>query len=82
MAEARDRKALEHEDFGQKAKIHPASFVPMSKPRKGNMGNAFEMLNMASSHPFVFSTSGAMGREATTFYKRLADLLSEKQDNA
>eukprot|EP00731_Ephydatia_muelleri_P019440 Em0012g265a len=32
--------------------------------------------------PLVFSTSGAMGREATTFYKRLADLLSDKQDKA
>ena len=32
--------------------------------------------------PLVFSTSGAMGRDATTFYKRLADVLSEKQDKA
>ena len=32
--------------------------------------------------PLVFSTSGAMGREATTFYKRLAYLLSDKQDKA
>ena len=32
--------------------------------------------------PLVFSTSGAMGREATTFYKQLADLLSDKQDKA
>ena len=32
--------------------------------------------------PLVFSTSGAMGREATIFYKRLADLLSDKQDKA
>ena len=30
----------------------------------------------------LFSTSGAMGREATIFYKRLADLLSDKQDKA
>ena len=26
--------------------------------------------------PLVFSTSGAMGREGSTFYKRLADMLS------
>ena len=29
--------------------------------------------------PLVFSTTGGMGREATTFYKRLADLLAQKQ---
>ena len=29
--------------------------------------------------PLVFSTSGGMGREATTFYKRLADMLANKQ---
>ena len=30
--------------------------------------------------PLVLSTSGGMGREAQTFYKRLADLLSLKRD--
>ena len=30
--------------------------------------------------PLVFSTSGGMGREGSTFYKRLADLLSQKQE--
>ena len=29
--------------------------------------------------PLVFSTTGGMGREATTFYKRLADMLAWKQ---
>ena len=59
-----------------------ALFRTHEQAKKGNMGKAFEMLNMASSHPLFFSTSGAMGREAATFYKRLADLLSEKQDKA
>ena len=31
--------------------------------------------------PLVFSTSSGMGREASEFYKRLADRLSEKRDN-
>ena len=31
--------------------------------------------------PLVLSTSGGMGREATTFYKRLADLLSNKRND-
>ena len=30
--------------------------------------------------PLVFSTSSGMGREASEFYKRLADRLSEKRD--
>ena len=29
--------------------------------------------------PLIFSTTGSIGREGTTFYKRLADLLSHKQ---
>ena len=29
--------------------------------------------------PLVLSTTGGLGREATTFYKRLADLISSKQ---
>ncbi len=32
--------------------------------------------------PLVFSTTGSMGKEGTTFYKRLADMLSRKhQEN-
>ncbi len=30
--------------------------------------------------PLVFSTTGGLGREATTFYKRLADMLARKRD--
>ena len=30
--------------------------------------------------PLVLSTTGGMGRAATTFYKRLAAMLSEKRD--
>ena len=30
--------------------------------------------------PLVFSTTGGIGREATIFYKRLADLISSKRD--
>ena len=28
--------------------------------------------------PLVFSTNGGMGKEATTFYKRLADMIAQK----
>ena len=30
--------------------------------------------------PLVFTTTGSMGKEGTTFYKRLADMLSRKQE--
>ena len=33
---------------------------------------------MASFTPLVFSTTGGMGKEAVTFYRRLADLLSKR----
>ena len=32
--------------------------------------------------PLVFSTSGGMGREGSTFYKHLADMLSRKQEKS
>ena len=35
----------------------------------------------ASFTPLVLSSTGGMGREATTFYKRMASLLSDKWDN-
>ena len=44
------------------------------------MGNAFEMLNMASSHPLFFPPRVQWGEKPPLFYKRLADLLFEKQD--
>ena len=31
--------------------------------------------------PFVLSTTGGMGREATTFYKRLADTITQKRQH-
>ena len=29
--------------------------------------------------PLVFSTNGEMGKEATTFYRRLADMIAQKR---
>ena len=42
------------------------------------MASVFEMLSTGSSN-LVFSTTGGMGQEATTFYKRLADMLAWKE---
>ncbi len=38
-------------------------------------------IEYVSFTPLVMSTTGGMGREATTFYKRLASLLLHKWDN-
>ena len=35
----------------------------------------------ASFTPLIFSASGGLAKEATTFYKRLASHLAEKRDN-
>ena len=35
-------------------------------------------MELASFTPLVFATTGGMGREALTFYRRLADLLSRR----
>ena len=57
-------------------------FTPINKQRTENMDNGSETLSMVFLFiaPLVFSTSGAMGREVTTFYKRLVNHLSDKQN--
>ena len=75
--------------------FHPNASSYVSKPlsalfcthdheqtKKREYGQRIRDIEHSVFTPLVFSTSGAMGREATTFYKRLADLLSEKQDKA
>ena len=44
-----------------------------------SMGSVYARLSMGFSPPLVLSTTGSLGNEATVFYKRLADLLSIKQ---
>ncbi|KAL5489466.1 hypothetical protein EMCRGX_G018560 [Ephydatia muelleri] len=73
--------------------FHPNASSYVSKPlsalfrtheqaKKREYGQRIRDVEHGVFTPLVFSTSGAMGREATTFYKRLADLLSDKQDKA
>ena len=37
-------------------------------------------LKRSNITPLVFSTTSSIGKEGTTFYKRLADMLSRKQE--
>jgi len=41
-------------------------------------GDKVHSVECGSFTPLVFSTFGGLGREATVFYSRLADLLSNK----
>ena len=53
-------------------------FVDMSSRRSENMG----IVDCESFTPLVFSTFGGLGKEATIFYNRLADLLSQKHSTS
>ena len=48
--------------------------------KKREYGDRVRNVEFASFTPLVFSTFGGLGREATIFYSRLADLLSRKHD--
>jgi len=46
--------------------------------KKREYGDRVRSVDCGSFTPLVFSTFGGLGREATVFYSRLADLLSKK----
>ena len=48
----------------------------MRMQRSVNMVTVFEILNMEFSPHWFFTFTGSMGREATVFYRRLANLLA------
>ena len=47
---------------------------------KREYGDRIREVENGSFTPLVFATTGGMGREATLFYKRLADQISEKRN--
>ena len=47
--------------------------------KKREYGERIREVERGVFTPLVLSTNGAMGKEADTFYKRLADLLSQKR---
>ena len=58
----------------------PTAYRRQEQTKKLEYGDRIRQIEMASFTPLVFSTSGGMGREATAFYKRLADLISNKRN--
>ena len=65
-----------HQPIAQDPSLRPIR--SMRTLRNRDMASVFEMSSMGSSH-LMFSTTGEMGQEATTFYKKLADMLAWKE---
>ena len=58
----------------------PSIYRHHEQEKKREYGDHVREVEKASFTPLVFATTGAMGREATVFYRRLADLLSHKSN--
>ena len=58
----------------------PAAYKKHEDENKRIYGQRILEIEHGVFTPLVFSTTGGMGREAQTFYKRLADLLSLEHD--
>ena len=54
----------------------PTVFRRHEQAKKREYRDRIREVECASFTPLVFATTGGMGREATAFYKRLADLIS------
>jgi len=50
--------------------------------KKREYGDRIRSVEHGSFTPLVFSTFGGLGREATAFYSRLADLFSKKHSTS
>ena len=49
--------------------------------KKREYGQRIREVERGVFTPLVFSTTGGMGREASTFYKRLADMIAQKRQH-
>ena len=60
----------------------PAIYRRYEQAKKREYGDRIREVESASFTPLVFATTGGRGREATVFYKHLADLVSTKNNTA
>ena len=58
----------------------PSLYRPHERTKKREYGDRIREVENGSFTPLVFATTGGMGREATLFYKRLADQISKKNN--
>ena len=56
-----------------------AIYKKHEQDKKRQYGQRIREVEHGVFTPLVFSTTGGMGREAMTFYKRLADMLTQKR---
>ena len=56
----------------------PSAYRRHEQQKKREYGDRVREVELASFTPLVFSTTGGMGKEAVTFYRRLAELLSRR----
>ena len=56
----------------------PSVYRRHEQQKKREYGDRVREVELASFTPLVFSTTGGMGKEAVTFYRRLAELLSRR----
>ncbi len=57
----------------------PAAYKKHENIKKRAYGQCVRDIEQGVFTPLVFSTTRGMGQEATTFYKRLADMLAWKE---
>ena len=57
-----------------------SAFKKHEDAKKRAYGQRIRQIEQGVFTPLVFASTGGLGREATTFYKRLADLLANKRD--
>ena len=58
----------------------PSLYRRHEQTKKREYGDRIREVENGSFTPLVFATTGGMGREATLFYKRLADQISKKNN--
>ena len=69
-----------HPNAPSNASSISSAFKKHEDSKKQAYGQCIREIEHGVFTPLVFSTTGGIGREATTFYKRLADLISCKRD--
>ena len=75
--------------YGFSTQTHPVIVLPVvssayrrhEQAKKREYGQRVRDVEHGVFTPLVLSTTGGMGKEATTFYKRLADMIAQKRQH-
>ena len=69
-----------HPATAQAIQIPSAAYRKHEQAKKREYGQRIREIGHGVFTPLVLSTTGGMGREATTFYRRLADMTASKRE--